>query len=116
MVAGDFEHPGARRGRYWTSSEATIALNWHFRKGHVGIAARPNFTRSYDLIERVVPREINAQARPTHEKALRSLLLLGAASHGVGTAQDLADYYRLPIRPSRRILTALADAGELKQV
>jgi uncharacterized protein YcaQ len=116
LAAGDFEHPGARRGRYWTSSEATNAMTWHFRKGHVGIAARPHFTRIYDLIERIVPSEIYAQARPTHDEALRKLLLLGAASHGVGTAKDLADYYRLPIVPSRRILAALADTGELEKV
>jgi len=116
MAAGEFEHPGARRGRYWTSSEATIALNWHFRNGRVGVAARPHFRRIYDLIERVIPPVIHAQPQPTHDQALRGLLLLAAASHGLGTARDLADYYRLPIGPSRRILAALADAGELEQV
>jgi uncharacterized protein YcaQ len=41
------------------------------------------------------------------------LIRRASRSHGVGTAGDLADYYRMPKRLVRRHLTELVDAGEL---
>jgi len=44
------------------------------------------------------------------------LLLLSARHHGVGTATDLTDYYRLNKPTARPILAELVAAGELEQV
>jgi uncharacterized protein YcaQ len=44
------------------------------------------------------------------------LLLLASQSLGVGTATDLADYYRLPIPASKAILRELVAAGALEAV
>ena len=37
-------------------------------------------------------------------------------AHGIGTAHDLADYYRLPITESRMALRGLVGDGLLEQV
>ncbi|MCB1039282.1 MAG: YcaQ family DNA glycosylase, partial [Acidimicrobiales bacterium] len=45
--------------------------------------------------------------------AKKALLVLAARSHGVGTAKDLADYFRLNVPESRALLAELADEGRL---
>jgi uncharacterized protein YcaQ len=44
------------------------------------------------------------------------LLRLAARAHGVGTAGDLADYYRMPIGQARPRLAELVAARELREV
>jgi hypothetical protein len=44
------------------------------------------------------------------------MLLLSAKSHGVGTAKDLADYFRVNITDARRLLEEMASEGELERV
>src|SRR3546814_20691361 len=67
-------------------------------------------------LERVVPAEWLAEPTPSSDDAMKSLLLRAARSHGVGTARCLADYHRLNIVPSRRLLAELADDGALRPV
>ena len=43
-------------------------------------------------------------------------MLLAARSHGVGTATDLADYFRLPMPVARPILAELVERGALEPV
>lgn len=117
ITAGELEDPGGRRGStFWVRSEGRLALDWLFRTGAVMIAARPNFERSYDLTERVLPGPIRGRPTPDRDTAARELLLLAARAHGVGTAGDLADYYRLPLRRARDLLSGLVDEGQLRRV
>jgi uncharacterized protein YcaQ len=48
--------------------------------------------------------------------ALAELLMLAARSMGVGTADDLADYYRIRMPAARPVLRRLVDAGDLEEV
>jgi uncharacterized protein YcaQ len=41
---------------------------------------------------------------------------LAARAHGVGTADDLADYYRMPVRNARPRLSELVETGEVQLV
>ena len=52
----------------------------------------------------------------TRDEAQRELLLRAAHAHGVGTAADLADYYRVPVREARPRLVELVAAGRLQSV
>src|SRR5262249_60268842 len=74
----------------------------------------PSFRRVYDLAERVIPAEHHGR-KVEREEAQRELLRLAARSHGVGTADDLADYYRMPIRDARPRIAELVEAGELRE-
>src|SRR5215218_8140550 len=67
---------------------------------------RVNFERRYDLAERVLPAGVDT-SEPTAAEAALELTLLAAAHLGVGTAADLADYYRLRPPDAK---TALAEA------
>jgi uncharacterized protein YcaQ len=105
--------PGARTGPWWGHGRGRIALDWLFASGRITAYRDHRFGRLYDLPERVIPAEyLNAPAA-SREEAYRELLLLAAAHHGIGTAKDLSDYYRLKVPLARPILAELVASGEL---
>ena len=117
LTAGELVNPRRRDGEWWGSrSLGSIALDWLFRIGAVGIRRRGNFTKEFDLLERIVPAEVLARPTPTAEEAQRELLARSGAALGVGTAGDLIDYYRLPLREGRVRLSEVVEAGGLSSV
>ena len=117
LTAGELVDPRRRDGEWWGSrSLGSIALDWLFRIGAVGIRRRGNFVKEFDLLERIVPAEVLARPTPTAEEAQRELLVRSGAALGVGTATDLIDYYRLPVREGRIRLSEVVEAGGLSTV
>jgi uncharacterized protein YcaQ len=116
LAVRELEEPGERRGVFWMTSEGKIALQWLFLTGQVMISQRTNFARSYDIPERVVPRHVLDGPAPDATSAKRAKLLLAARSHGVGTARELADYYRMPVIASRKVLDDLVGESALQKV
>lgn len=117
LAAGELADPRPRFGEWWGSrSLGSLALEWLFRTGAVGVRRRGNFVKVYDLIERVVPAEILARPTPELADAQRELLVRSARALGVGTAADLIDYYRMPVRDGRARLAEAVEAGELEVV
>jgi uncharacterized protein YcaQ len=97
----------------WHASVARAVLEAHFGRGLLAIAdRRPNFARVYDLCERVLPPEHHRRTVES-EEAQRELLRQAARAHGIGTAADLADCFRMSIREARPRLKELVAAGEL---
>jgi uncharacterized protein YcaQ len=101
----------------WNWSEAKKALEYLFLAGEVAVAGRnPQFERVYDLPERVIPRAVLAQPTPSDAEAHRELVRRAAVSHGVATARDLRDYYRMHVDEVKPALAALVEDGELLPV
>ena len=100
----------------WNWSKEKLALEFLFWSGRITTADRRNFERVYDVPERVIPAHILDLPTPTEEDAHRELLALAAASCGVGTAGDLADYYRLRTPQARPRIAELVEAGRLEEV
>ena len=92
------------------------ALEWLFWKGKVTVTRQPDFIRWFDLPERVHPAGVLDEPPIEEREAHRRLLRLAVGRCGVGTAADLADYYRIGIRPARAALADLAAAGEIREV
>jgi uncharacterized protein YcaQ len=118
LTAEDLPAPddGSRRipGAWVTVPRAVLEA--HFGRGLLAVAdRRPNFARAFDLAERLLPPEHHGR-QVGLEEAQRELLRLAARSHGIGTAADLADYYRMSIREARPRLAELVEAGELREV
>jgi uncharacterized protein YcaQ len=67
----------------------------------------------YDLPERVLPAEVLAAPTPSEADAQRELLAMSAASLGVATAADLADYYRISVTKARPLIAELVEDGRL---
>ena len=116
LSAKELEDPGWRRGTWWMRSKGKTALEWHFRCGNLMASDRANFERVYDVTERVLPADVLAMKPVPEREAQREFLLRAARHHGVGTAKDLADYYRLPIVRSKELLRELAAEGALREV
>ena len=92
------------------------ALEYHFARGTLAVARRlPNFQRVYDLPERVLPRE-HLEHSMSKADAQREALRHAANATGVGTLQDLADYYRMSPRECAPRLAELVEEGVLTEV
>jgi uncharacterized protein YcaQ len=108
---------GEKRGPWWGWSSGKIALEYLFYTGTLTSAGRgPNFERRYDLTERVLPPSILELPTPSIEEAHRQLLVRAAKHHGVGTARDLADYFRIKVTAARPRLHELVQEGALVPV
>ncbi|MGH9065178.1 MAG: winged helix-turn-helix domain-containing protein [Acidimicrobiales bacterium] len=116
ITAAQLSDPGAGRGPWWGWSDGKEALEWLLWSGQVAVAGRHNFQRSYDLPERVIPPEVLAAPAIAEDEAHRRLLVKAAAALGVGTAEDLIDYFRLRGADARPRLAELVEAGELEPV
>ena len=77
---------------------------------------RSTFERAYVDPGAVIPATVRALPTPSDRDALAGLLERAARGHGVGTATDLADYFRLPITRVRPLLEELAAEGVLERV
>jgi len=109
-------HGGERRAGWWEWSEAKQLLEALFTTGRLAVGNRRNFARLYDLPERVLPTEVLEDTHPDAKTALRELVRLGAVHHGIGTAADIGDYYRVGMTPAKAAIEELADAGDVQRV
>ena len=116
IIASHLREPGERNGPWWGYSKGKMALEWLFATGAITCSHRENFTRFYDLTERVIPTRQLDSPTVTVEEAHREMLRLAARSHGVGTAADLADYYRISMPKARPRIKELVEAGDLIEV
>lgn len=109
--------PGQRKGEtMWNWSYGKVALEALFVRGKVTTSHRPNFTRMYDLPERVIPQEHLNTPDPSHEEAVTELLIKASQALGVATEDDLADYYRIRVPMARPIIRRLVEDGSLVEV
>jgi uncharacterized protein len=119
LAAEDLPAPEgvARRvAESWFGTVPRAVLEAHFGRGLLAIAhRRPDFTRLYDLAERILPAQHHGREVP-REEAQRDLLRIAAQAYGVGTLSDLADYFRMLGRDARPRLAELVEAGELLAV
>jgi uncharacterized protein len=100
--------PGA-----WIKTVSRGVLEAHFLRGTLAAAGRrSDFSRLYDLAERLIPQEYRVQ-QVDHDDGRRALLLQAARASGVGTAKDLADYFRMPVADARPRLRELVESGQL---
>jgi uncharacterized protein YcaQ len=113
MTVSDLANPGMRTGPWWGYGRGKLALEWLFASGRITAWRNGSFGRVYDITTRVIPAEWRDRAPATCEASYRELLVRSGAHHGIGTAADLVDYYRLHGPTARPVLESLADGGEL---
>jgi uncharacterized protein YcaQ len=114
--ASDLDGSGTKKGPWWGWGDTKRALEHLFFAGRVGALRRSTFERAYVDPAAVVPAGVRALPTPPDRDALAALLERAARGHGVGTATDLADYFRLPITRVRPLLDELASDGVLERV
>lgn len=100
----------------WYRSIPRCALEHHFATGQLAVRHRlRNFQRVYDLPERIIDERYRS-ASVDKVDAERELLRKASVSLGLGTAHDLADYYRMPARDAEPRLQELVEDGALQRV
>jgi uncharacterized protein YcaQ len=116
MAASEIEHDAnVRRGPWWGWSDVKEGLEYLFWWGEVTSAGRSRFERRYALTEHVLEPAILSR-EVARDDAHRELLRRATAALGVGTARDLADYYRLKGPEVTAALRDLEDEGEIVPV
>jgi uncharacterized protein YcaQ len=116
LPASAIEHEANKRqGPWWGWSDVKRGLETMFRTGEVVSAARRRFERSYGLPEQVLPAEV-LNAEVPRADAVRRLIEISARAHGIGTASDLADYFRLKSADALPAIRELEESGELVAV
>ena len=117
VTAGNLSDPRPRDGLWWDGrSDGKRAMDWLFRIGEVGSRRTSNFERTYEVFAEIVPPEIRALPSPSESEAKKNLLEMAARCYGVGTAADLADYFRIRTRDVRLLLAELVESGRLVAV
>jgi hypothetical protein len=105
-----------KEASWWGWGDGKRVVEHLFYTGQVTAIRRNGFTRSYLLPERWIPADVLAQPTPAADDARRTLLLIAARAHGLGTARDLADYYRINVPAAAKLLAGLAADGALEPV
>lgn len=113
LTVGMLEGGGERGEGMWAWSPGKVALEYLFWSGRITARRGPNFERWYDLVERSLPASVLDAPTPSPEAAKTELLVRAASAHGVGTAADLADYYRIRVPVCRGLLEDLVAEGRL---
>ncbi|NNF55581.1 MAG: winged helix-turn-helix domain-containing protein [Acidimicrobiales bacterium] len=117
LSVSDLSEPGERNGPWWGSPKGKVALVSLHSEGLLAVANRPaNFKTHFDLPERVLPERVLSLPRLPKDEAERELLLIGAKALGIGTATDIADYFRIKMPAARPLLGELVEDGLLREV
>ena len=112
----DPAHTSRRLPESWYGTVPRAVLEACFGRGQLAVTARrENFTRVFDLAERVIPDEHYGRRVDRHASE-RELLKVAARACGVGTAADLADYFRMKVGEARPRISELVEAGDLRPV
>ena len=116
LTTSDFEHPGhARKGSWWGWSDVKRTLERMFFCGALVSGGRSGFKRIYALPEQVLPSDLMASP-PSQPEAQKVLLTRAANSLGVGTQNDLADYFRMSPSTVSHLIQELTEDGKLMKL
>ena len=116
ISAGELDRADRQKGPWWGWGDTKKTLEHLFYLGKVGAVRRNTFERAYCDPALVVPPEVLARPTPDPRDAMVTLIEHSARAFGIGTAKDLADYFRLPIKQTRALVEEMADAGILERV
>jgi uncharacterized protein len=116
ISAGELDGADRKKGPWWGWGDTKKALEHLFYVGQVGAVRRNTFERAYCDPALVLAADVLARPTPDPREAMITLLDHSARAFGVGTAKDLADYFRLPIKEARVLVEAMAEDGLLERV
>ncbi|MDM4015200.1 winged helix-turn-helix domain-containing protein [Roseiconus lacunae] len=111
----DLSDPGKRSHSWWGGPLGKKTLEWLYTSGRLAICHRDqSFVTHYDLPERVLD-EATFKTMPVERRAAqKALLMIAARSHGIGTVDDLADYFRIRMPEARPLIMELVEEGQLQ--
>lgn len=104
---------GGARGSGWDrEAPAKWAAEWLLATGELACVSRRGWTRVYQAATSVLPDDL-LSLEPTNEQCIAGLVQMAIAALGIGTVDDIADYFRLP---KSAVQAWLLDIGKFEQV
>lgn len=116
VSAGGLDSTDRQKSPWWGWGDTKTALEHLFYVGRVAAIRRQTFERLYCDPALAIRPDALAHPTPEPRDAMVALLEWSARAFGVGTASDLADYFRLPITLVRALLDEMADDGIVNRV
>ncbi len=116
LIVSELDAPNHRGEAWWGYGPGKVALEVLFANGKVTALRTNNFTRLYDVPDRVIPSDLLEDRSFDRGAAYRTLLVDAVRHHGIGSVHDIADYFRLHTPTARPILAELADVGTIEEV
>ena len=114
LKVGELSMGSPGKGSWWGWSDAKMAVEYLFMVGDVTTHSRTNgFERVYDLPGRVIPKQWFDAPRLSDHDSKVELVRRSAQAHGIATAKDLRDYFRLKPEGFKEALAELVEAGQL---
>lgn len=110
----DFKAPqNKKRGTWWDWKPAKTALELLMWRGDLMVTRRRNFTRIYDLTERVLPQDVDIRI-PAPDDVARFRILRALQALGLATEREIADHLHISARARiPTVLEELLDTGEV---
>ena len=110
--SADLEGEGGKG--WWETKETKRIAETLWRTGDLAIRERRGFQRTYDLTERVIPRQLRERPEPVHD-AIRALILRALEGHGWAETRTIAATWRLRPRSDAFVaaMRSLADDGSI---
>jgi len=114
VKASELSEPRSRSGSWWSGrSDGQKTLDWLFRIGEIGVKRDKNFSRSYVPFNSVIPNETFSLPDPLESESIEQLILIAARCNGVGTAKDIADYFRMKPSFVHKVIPSLLEEKKL---
>ena len=96
IKATELSEPRIRSGSWWSGrSDGQKTLDWLFRIGEIAVKRDKNFSRSYVPFNSAIPSDIHSLPDPLESESIKELILIAARCNGIGTVNDIADYFRM---------------------
>ena len=96
IKATELSEPRIRSGSWWSGrSDGQKTLDWLFRIGEIAVKRDKNFSRSYVPFNSAIPSDIYSLPDPLESESIKELILIAARCNGIGTVNDIADYFRM---------------------
>jgi uncharacterized protein YcaQ len=113
MLVSQFEHEdNKRKGDWWGWSDVKLLLERMYFSGDLVSAGRTKFSRRYALPTQI---ELPKAKLSEHEQKLE-LIRRSVQALGIGTEDDVADYFRFYVTEARPYINELLAEGELEEV
>ena len=111
QLVSDFEHEqNKRKGDWWGWSDVKTVLELLWFQGDLVSDGRTNFSRRYALPEQVGDLP---SSNLTRDEQRRELVLRSVRNLGVGTIDDIADYFRFYPSEIKHLLAELVADGSV---
>ncbi len=91
LTSRDFD--SKPQGETWRRSAHRVSLDYLWHSGKLATAARPNFSKVFDLTERVIPAEILSIPSLEDDEQISWLCRSALARLGFGTQREIKAFY-----------------------